>query len=153
MLAAGQLFVGVEDIQHPRTVARIERRGGGIGPARRFHRAIQQRRLDGPDVRCCIGVAAAIAAKSGLIGFTKAIALELAPEVTVNCVSPGRIEDEDDAAEELTKRAGRPTAAQIPLQRMGRTGDVAATVKFLCSDEASYITGQVIHVNGGAYMG
>jgi 3-oxoacyl-[acyl-carrier protein] reductase len=94
-----------------------------------------------------------IAAKSGLIGFTKAIALELAPEVTVNCVSPGRIEDEDDAAEELTKRAGRPTAAQIPLQRMGRTGDVAATVKFLCSDEASYITGQVIHVNGGAYMG
>lgn len=93
-----------------------------------------------------------IAAKSGLIGFTKAIALELAPDVTVNCVSPGRIEEEDDSAEDKAKRASRMPASQIPLQRIGRTRDVAASVKFLCSDDASYITGQAIHVNGGAYM-
>lgn len=93
-----------------------------------------------------------VAAKAGLVGLTKALALELAPSVTVNCVAPGRIEDESDSAEERSSRSVRLPAEQIPLQRSGSTAEVAATVRFLCSDGAGYITGQVIHVNGGAYL-
>jgi 3-oxoacyl-[acyl-carrier protein] reductase len=99
-----------------------------------------------------VGRAHVVAAKAGLIGLTKALALDLAPDVTVNCVSPGRIEDEADGADERANRDARFPAGQIPLQRSGATQDVAAAVRFLCSGEASYITGQVIHVNGGAYL-
>ena len=85
------------------------------------------------------------AAKAGIIGATKALALELAKrEITVNCVAPGLIETEMVSAE-IVEEAMK----LIPLRRIGRPDEVAATVAFLMSDEAGYITRQVISVNGG----
>ncbi|OTG66998.1 3-oxoacyl-ACP reductase [Acinetobacter sp. ANC 4470] len=85
------------------------------------------------------------AAKAGLIGATKALALELAKrKITVNCVAPGLIETEM-VSEEVKEHALK----MIPMQRMGHVDEVAKVVKFLCSDDASYITRQVISVNGG----
>jgi len=85
------------------------------------------------------------AAKAGLIGATKALAVELATRnITVNCVAPGLIESElvDELVLERALQA-------IPMGRVGQPEDVAATVAFLCSDAAGYITRQVIGVNGG----
>ncbi|MGN5763592.1 3-ketoacyl-ACP reductase FabG2 [Acinetobacter calcoaceticus] len=85
------------------------------------------------------------AAKAGLIGATKALALELAKrKITVNCVAPGLIE-----TEMVTEEVKQHALKMIPMQRMGQVDEVAGVVKFLCSDEASYITRQVISVNGG----
>ena len=85
------------------------------------------------------------AAKAGLIGASKALALELAKrKITVNCVAPGLIETEM-VSEEIQEHALK----MIPLQRMGNVDEVASVVNFLCSDEASYITRQVLSVNGG----
>lgn len=85
------------------------------------------------------------AAKAGLIGATKALALELAKRrITVNCVAPGLIE-----TEMVTEEVKEHALKMIPLQRMGQVDEVAKVVKFLCSDDASYITRQVICVNGG----
>jgi 3-oxoacyl-[acyl-carrier protein] reductase len=91
------------------------------------------------------------ASKAGLIGFSKALARELASRsITVNVVAPGLIET--DMTKAITEKAQGDWAAQIPLGRLGTTADVAAAVCFLASDEASYITGQVLAVNGGMYM-
>jgi 3-oxoacyl-[acyl-carrier protein] reductase len=91
------------------------------------------------------------ASKAGLIGFSKALAREVASRgVTVNVVAPGLIDT--DMTRAITDKAQVDWAAQIPLGRLGTTGDVAAAVCFLASDEASYITGQVLAVNGGMYM-
>jgi 3-oxoacyl-[acyl-carrier protein] reductase len=91
------------------------------------------------------------ASKAGLIGFSKALAREVASRgVTVNVVAPGLIET--DMTKAITDKAQVDWATQIPLGRLGTTGDVAAAVCFLASDEASYITGQVLAVNGGMYM-
>ena len=91
------------------------------------------------------------ASKAGLIGFSKALARELASRnITVNVVAPGLIET--DMTKAITDKAQGDWAAQIPLGRLGTTADVAAAVCFLASDEASYITGQVLAVNGGMYM-
>lgn len=91
------------------------------------------------------------ASKAGLIGFSKALARELASRnITVNVVTPGLIET--DMTKAITDRAQADWASQIPLGRLGTTADVAAAVCFLASDEASYITGQVLAVNGGMYM-
>ena len=91
------------------------------------------------------------ASKAGLIGFSKALARELASRnITVNVVAPGLIET--DMTKAITEKAQVDWAAQIPLGRLGTTADVAAAVCFLASDEASYITGQVLAVNGGMYM-
>lgn len=85
------------------------------------------------------------AAKAGLIGATKALALELAKrKITVNCVAPGLIE-----TEMVTEEVKEHALKMIPMQRMGQVDEVANVVKFLCSDDASYITRQVISVNGG----
>ncbi len=85
------------------------------------------------------------AAKAGLIGATKALSLELAKrKITVNCVAPGLIE-----TEMVTEEVKQHALKMIPLQRMGNVDEVASVVKFLCSDDASYITRQVISVNGG----
>lgn len=91
------------------------------------------------------------ASKAGLIGFCKSLAREVASRnVTVNVVAPGLIET--DMTRALGDAVQRDWAARIPLGRPGTPDDVAAAVCFLASDEASYITGQVLAVNGGMYM-
>ena len=91
------------------------------------------------------------ASKAGLIGFSRALAREVASRgITVNVVAPGLIDTEMTRA--ISEKAHGDWAAQIPLGRLGATTDVAAAVCFLVSDEASYITGQVLAVNGGMYM-
>jgi 3-oxoacyl-[acyl-carrier protein] reductase len=91
------------------------------------------------------------ASKAGLIGFSKALARELASRnITVNVVAPGLIET--DMTKAITEKAHGDWTSQIPLGRLGTTADVAAAVCFLASDEASYITGQVLAINGGMYM-
>jgi 3-oxoacyl-[acyl-carrier protein] reductase len=91
------------------------------------------------------------ASKAGLIGFAKAVALEVASRgITVNVVAPGLIET--DMTRAITDSARDDWAAKIPLRRLGTADDVASAVCFLASDEASYITGQVLAVNGGMYM-
>src|SRR6476469_3189093 len=90
------------------------------------------------------------ASKAGLIGFTKAVALEGASRgITVNVVAPGLIET--DMTRTLTEEGREEWASQIPLGRLGTPADIAAAVCFLASDEASYITGHVLAVNGGMY--
>jgi 3-oxoacyl-[acyl-carrier protein] reductase len=91
------------------------------------------------------------ASKAGLIGFSKAVAREVASRhITVNVVAPGLITT--DMTKAITEKAQGDWASQIPLGRLGTAADVAAAVCFLASDEASYITGQVLAVNGGMYM-
>ena len=92
-----------------------------------------------------------VASKAGVIGLTKALAQELASRtITVNAVAPGFIETDMTAVlKDETKGAVLET---IPLKRFGKPEDVAAAVRFLCSDDASYITGHVLDVNGGMYM-
>ena len=90
------------------------------------------------------------ASKAGLIGFSKAIAREVASrQITVNVVAPGLVAT--DMTQALTDKAQVDWSVQIPLGRIGTPEDVAAAVCFLASDEASYITGQVLAVNGGMY--
>ena len=90
------------------------------------------------------------ASKAGLIGFTKAVALEVASRgITVNVVAPGLIET--DMTRAMTADARDEWAAKIPLRRLGTPADIASAVCFLASDEASYITGHVLAVNGGMY--
>jgi 3-oxoacyl-[acyl-carrier protein] reductase len=92
-----------------------------------------------------------IAAKAGIIGFTKAVAREYAARhITVNAIAPGYIETPMTAG--LPEVAKEAMLAQIPLKRPGTDRDVAAAVAFLASDEAGYITGHVLNVNGGMYM-
>ena len=91
------------------------------------------------------------ASKAGLIGFSKAVALEVASRgITVNVVAPGLIET--DMTKAITEQAREGWESRIPLKRLGTPEDVAAAVCFLASQEASYITGQVLAVNGGMYM-
>ena len=91
------------------------------------------------------------ASKAGIIGFTKSIARELASRnVNVNAVAPGYIIT--DMTEALPENARNELTKLIPMERFGTPEDVANCVCFLVSEKASYITGQVIHVNGGMYM-
>jgi len=97
------------------------------------------------------GQANYVAAKGGLIGLTKAIAMEIASRnVTVNAVAPGFIET--PMTEVLPDKVKEELKTRIPLGRMGSGRDVAAAVVFLASDEAGYITGHVLDVNGGMYL-
>ncbi|MGA8037463.1 MAG: 3-oxoacyl-[acyl-carrier-protein] reductase [Candidatus Acidiferrales bacterium] len=98
------------------------------------------------------GQANYVASKAGLIGLTRAIAVEVASRnITVNAVAPGFIETPmtDPLPQELKDKM----KALIPLARFGTDKEIAAAVTFLASDEAAYITGQVLDVNGGMYMG
>jgi 2-hydroxycyclohexanecarboxyl-CoA dehydrogenase len=94
-----------------------------------------------------------VAAKAGVIGFTKALALELAPQgITVNTIPPGFVDTPMLRSTERKGLLGQGVeyhAAQTPVRRVGRPEDIAAACSFLVRDEASYITGQVIGVNGG----
>ncbi len=91
------------------------------------------------------------AAKAGLIGFTKAAARELAHwSILVNAVAPGLIET--DMTKDLSPAARDALLAQVPLKRSGTAREVAEMVRFLAGDGATYVTGQVFHVNGGLYM-
>lgn len=91
------------------------------------------------------------ASKAGLIGLTKSLAQEVASRnITVNAVAPGYIAT--DMTKNLSDDLKQAIMSKIPLARMGTPEDIAAAVKFLAGDEASYITGQVIAVNGGMYM-
>lgn len=91
------------------------------------------------------------ASKAGLIGFAKSLAREVASRgITVNVVAPGLIATEMTQA--ITEAAREDWASRIPAGRLGTPQDVAAAVRFLASDEASYITGHVLAVNGGMYM-
>ncbi len=91
------------------------------------------------------------AAKAGLVGFTKALAREVGSRgITVNAVAPGFIET--DMTRDLPEERRTRLLTQIPLGRFGQPEEVASVVAFLCSEEAGYITGATIHVNGGLYM-
>jgi len=97
------------------------------------------------------GQANYVAAKAGLIGLTKAIAIEVASRsITVNAVAPGFIAT--PMTDPLPQKVKDETVARIPLGRMGTDAEVAAAIVFLASEEAGYITGHVLDVNGGIYM-
>ncbi|MBK4775351.1 3-oxoacyl-ACP reductase [Candidatus Pantoea edessiphila] len=89
--------------------------------------------------------------KAGLIGFSKSLALEIASRgITVNVVSPGFIETDMTRALHQDQKAS--IIAKVPMKRLGKAQEVANVVAFLASEEASYITGEIINVNGGMYM-
>ncbi len=91
------------------------------------------------------------ASKAGIMGFTKSIAREVAGRgINVNAVAPGFIDTE--MTEVIPEKAKESFLKQIPFGKMGKPEDVAEAVYWLCSDAAGYITGQVIHVNGGMFM-
>jgi len=97
------------------------------------------------------GQANYVAAKAGVIGLTKTSALELASRnITVNSVAPGFITT--DMTDALPEEVKAQMLSQIPLAKFGNTVDIAKAVAFLASDDANYITGQTIHVNGGMFM-
>ena len=91
------------------------------------------------------------AAKAGMVGFTKSLAREVGSRgITVNAVAPGFIDT--DMTRELDDKQKDTLLTQIPLGRLGSAEEIAATVEFLASPAAGYITGETIHVNGGMYM-
>ena len=91
------------------------------------------------------------AAKAGVIGFSKSLAQEIASrDITVNVVAPGYIAS--DMTDQLTDEQKNAVLSKIPAQRIGKPEDIAYAVNFLVSPQASYITGQTLHINGGMYM-
>lgn len=91
------------------------------------------------------------AAKAGVLGFTKSLAKEVASRgITVNAVAPGFIDT--DMTKDLTDEQKEAIFSQVPANRLGQPEEIAATVAFLASNQAAYITGETIHVNGGMYM-
>ena len=98
-----------------------------------------------------VGQANYAASKAGLIGLTKALAQEMGSRgITVNAIAPGYVAT--DMTKDLPEELKQKMLATIPLGRMGTPDDIADAVKFLVSDDASYITGHVLAVNGGMYM-
>jgi 3-oxoacyl-[acyl-carrier protein] reductase len=97
------------------------------------------------------GQANYVASKAGLIGVTKTLAQELGSRnITVNCVTPGFVDTDMTAV--LPDEVKEKMLGVIPLKRFGKAEDIAAAVKFLASEEAGYVTGAVLNVNGGMYM-
>ncbi len=128
---------GFYNVLHPLTMPMISQRKGGRIVALSSVSGVMGNR----------GQVNYSASKAGLIGAVKALSVELAKrKITVNCVAPGLIETQmlDDIPIDEVKKA-------IPMRRLGLPDEVAATVAFLCSEDAAYITRQVISVNGGMY--
>jgi 3-oxoacyl-[acyl-carrier protein] reductase len=89
--------------------------------------------------------------KSGMFGFTKSLAREVANRgITVNCVAPGFIQT--DMTDELSDEQRNHILASVPMARLGQAEEIAQAVRFLASEDASYITGHTLHVNGGMHM-
>jgi len=99
-----------------------------------------------------IGTVPYTAAKAGLIGLTRGLAKELAPDITVNAVSPGLILETPFHERFTTLRNQQAAIEALPVKRAGNPDDVAGAVVYLASDAASFVTGEVIDVNGGAYF-
>jgi len=98
-----------------------------------------------------IGQANYAASKSGIIGMTKSLAIEYAKKnLNLNCISPGFIET--SMTDKISENVKTTLISRIPMSKLGSGEDVANSTAFLCSDLASYITGETIHVNGGMYM-
>ena len=98
-----------------------------------------------------IGQANYAASKSGIIGMTKSLAIEYAKKnLNLNCISPGFIET--SMTDKISENVKTMLISRIPMSKLGSGEDVANSTAFLCSDLASYITGETIHVNGGMYM-
>ena len=98
-----------------------------------------------------IGQSNYAASKAGIIGMSKSLAIEYAKKnITVNCVSPGLIIS--DMTMNIAEKAKVDLTSRIPMGKLGTGEDVSNSVAFLSSDQASYITGETIHVNGGMYM-
>ena len=98
-----------------------------------------------------VGQANYAASKAGIIGMTKSLAIEYAKKnITLNCVSPGFIQSK--MTDNIIESVKAVLTSRIPMARLGNGEDVANSVAFLSSDQASYITGETIHVNGGMYM-
>ena len=98
-----------------------------------------------------LGQANYSASKAGIIGMTKSLAIEYAKKnITLNCVSPGFIQSK--MTDNIIESVKAVLTSRIPMARLGNGEDVANSVAFLSSDQASYITGETIHVNGGMYM-
>ena len=91
------------------------------------------------------------ATKGALISLTRSLARELAPAIRANAVSPGVIDT--PMATDLIARRGHESIEQTPMKRLGHPKEVASVIGFLCSDAASFVTGEVIHINGGLHMG
>lgn len=90
------------------------------------------------------------ASKGALLSLTRSLARELGPETRVNAVSPGIIDT--PMATDLIRLRGDASIAQTPLKRVGQPGEVASVIKFLCSNDASFVSGETIQVNGGIHM-
>ena len=90
------------------------------------------------------------ASKAGILGLVRSLALELAPEIRVNAVSPGYIDTDILSGDTPEKRRRR--EEEVPLKRIGRPEEVASAILYLASDDASYITGVCLDVNGGLYI-
>lgn len=91
------------------------------------------------------------ASKAGLIGFSKSLAQEVAPRgITVNCVAPGFIKSA--MTDKLNEKQKEGILGAVPMKKMGEGSDIASAVTYLASDEAGYVTGQTLHVNGGMAM-
>ncbi len=98
-----------------------------------------------------IGQSNYAASKAGMIAMSKSLALEYAKKnIFINCVSPGFIKT--NMTDKISEEYKNILISKIPMSRLGSGEDVSNTVAFLCSDMASYITGETIHVNGGMYM-
>ncbi|MEM8844203.1 MAG: 3-oxoacyl-ACP reductase FabG [Pseudomonadota bacterium] len=97
------------------------------------------------------GQANYVTTKAGMVGFSKSLAREIANRgITVNCVAPGFIKT--DMTDELTEEQKADILRKVPMGKLGVAGDIAKAVRFLASEDASYITGHTLHVNGGMHM-
>ena len=94
------------------------------------------------------------AAKAGVIGLTYSLAGDLGPDgITVNAIAPGLVLETGFFGDRMTEARLQRTISQTPMHRAGQPGDIAAAVRYLASEEASFVTGEVLHVNGGWLFG